>query len=265
MSPDSSLLIAQITDTHLFASAETSLLGLQTSESFQAVLEQVMTLERRPDLFILTGDLSQDRTTESYKQLAMLLQPLGIPVCCIPGNHDCPTTMQALLTGAPFVPEKSLRLGGWQLILLDSSVPECVHGALSPENLDWLEQELSQVPDIPTLIALHHPPLQIGCQWMDRIGLTNAQDFLEVCDRHPQIKLILFGHIHQEFSHDRNGVTHLGTPSTCVQFKPNTPDFTLDEQPPGYRLVILYPNGDWETQIQRIAYSCDLDLTAAGY
>ncbi|MGQ9870892.1 3',5'-cyclic-AMP phosphodiesterase [Leptodesmis sp.] len=265
MSSNSSLLIAQITDTHLFASAETSLLGLQTNETFQAVLEQVMTLEQRPDLFMLTGDLSQDGTVKSYKRLAMLLQPLGIPVYCIPGNHDCPTTMQAILTGVPFVPEKSLRLGGWQLILLDSSVPECVHGAVSPESLDWLEQELSHAPETPTLIALHHPPLQIGSQWMDGIGLTNAQEFLEVCDRHSQIRLILFGHIHQEFSHYRNGVTYLGTPSTCVQFKPNTADFTLDKQPPGYRLVNLYPGGNWKTQVQRISYRCNLDLAATGY
>ncbi len=265
MSSSSSLLIAQITDIHLFARTESNLLGVQTSESFQAVLEQVSTLEQRPDLLMLTGDVSQDGTVMSYKILERMLQPLNIPTCWVPGNHDCPTTMQKLLARSPFLPEKSLRLGTWKLLLLDSSVPECVHGYLAPERLDWLDQELQRSPDTPTLIAFHHPPFEIGAKWMDEIGLKNAEDLLAVCDRHPQIKLVLFGHIHQEFSRDRNGVTYLGTPSTCIQFKPNTPDFTLDERPPGFRLVSLHPDGTWETQVKRIAYSCELDLAAVGY
>jgi Icc protein len=100
---------------------------------------------------------------------------------------------------------------------------------------------------------------------MDEIGLQNPSDLLEVCDRHPQIKLVLFGHIHQEFSHTRNGITYLGTPSTCIQFKPHTTKFTLDEKAPGFRLITLRPDGTWETQIDRIAYSCTLERTAAGY
>lgn len=265
MSPVSSLLIAQITDIHLFARTEGNLLGLQTSESFQAILEQVNTLERRPDLLLLTGDLSQDGTVMSYKLLETMLQPLGIPVYCIPGNHDCPTTMQKLLTRSPFRPEKSFQVGGWQLLLLNSSVPGCVHGYISPESLDWLDQELCRLPDTPALIAFHHPPFQVGSAWMDEIGLRNAQELFDVCDRHPQVKLALFGHIHQEFYQGRHGIAYLGAPSTCIQFKPNTPDFTLDEQPPGFRLITLYPNGAWETQVERIAYSCELDLAAAGY
>lgn len=265
MSPASSLLIAQITDIHLFAKAETSLLGLRTSESFQAVLEQVGNLERRPDLLMLTGDLSQDGTIKSYQLLETMLQPLDIPICCVPGNHDCPTTMKKLLMQPPFLAEKSLRLGGWQLIVLDSCLPGCVHGYITPESLNWLDHELLRSPDIPTLIAFHHPPFQVGSTWMNDIGLHNAKELFDVCDRHPQVKLALFGHIHQEFSHYRNGVSYLGAPSTCIQFKPNTPDFTLDEQPPGFRLVTLYPNGAWETQVERISYSCKLDLAAAGY
>jgi Icc protein len=265
MSPTTSLLIAQLTDIHLFDRVEGSLLGLRTSESLQAVLERISTLERQPDLLMLTGDVSQDESEESYAILESLLQPVNIPTCWVPGNHDSPTIMQKWLVRSPFLPEKSLQLGGWQLILLDSSSPGYVHGYLSSESLNWLEQELRRSPDTPTLLAFHHPPFEIGTQWMDEIRLQNSDALLAVCDRHPQIRLALFGHIHQEFSHYRNGITYLGTPSTCVQFKPHTPQFTLDEKAPGFRLVTLYPNGHWETQIERIAYSCNLDRTAVGY
>ncbi|EKQ69955.1 putative phosphohydrolase [Leptolyngbyaceae cyanobacterium JSC-12] len=262
---ESSLLVAQITDIHLFAESDKYLLGLKTQESFQAVLHQLKNLERQPDLLLLTGDLSQDGSAESYEALHTMLQPLGIPVYWVPGNHDKPSVMAKVLTRSPISNQKSFRAGGWRFLLLDSCVPGCVHGALSPEGLTWLEAELSQYPNEPTLIAFHHPPFLVGSDWMDDIGLLNADALFAVCDRHPQIKLVLFGHIHQEFYQQRNGVNYLGTPSTCIQFKPNSPKFSLDEEQPGLRLITLFPDGTWQSVVQRTTYVCELDLTAVGY
>ncbi|MCY7393417.1 MAG: 3',5'-cyclic-AMP phosphodiesterase [Leptolyngbyaceae cyanobacterium CAN_BIN12] len=260
-----SLLVAQITDTHLFADDQTKLLGLQTFASFQAVIEQLKSLERRPDLLLLTGDLSQDGTAKSYEVLQEMLSPLAIPAYWVPGNHDCPKTMAQVLTRSPISSQKSIYVGPWQIVLLDSSVPGCVHGYLSADSLKWLDQELIQSHGAPTLIAFHHPPFLSGSNWMNDIGLLNPEDFFEVCDRHPHVKLVLFGHIHQDFSRQRHQVHYLGTPSTCIQFKPNSINFTLDEEQPGLRLVTLYPDGTWESQVERVAHSCNLDFAAAGY
>lgn len=101
-----SLLIAQITDTHLFAESDQCLLGLKTIESLRTVLNQVDALEQRPDLLLLTGDLSQDGSAESYQTLQELLIPLGIPAYWIPGNHDCPATMERVLKPSYRVPER---------------------------------------------------------------------------------------------------------------------------------------------------------------
>lgn len=261
----SSLLIAQITDTHLFADANQRLLGLQTLESFQTVLDQVQVLPRQPDLLLLTGDLSQDGSAESYELLQDRLVPLGIPTYWIPGNHDDPTVMAQVLRRSPLSPEKSFRAGGWQFLLLDTCLPGNVHGLLSPESLKELDRELSRSSGEPALIALHHPPLPVGSDWMNDIGLVNADALFEVCDRHSQVKLVLFGHIHQEFSSDRRGVCYLGAPSTCIQFKPNNSNFCLDEQQPGLRLTTLLPNGEWQSSVQRISYISEPDLAAVGY
>ncbi len=261
----SSLLVAQITDTHLFADDQQKLLGLQTIASFQAVIDQVNVLERRPDLLLLTGDLSQDGTVKSYEMLQEMLSPLAIPAYWVPGNHDCPETMAQVLTRSPVSPQKSVYAAPWQIVLLDSSVPGCVHGFLSSESLEWLDQELSQSSGAPALIAFHHPPFLSGSDWMNDIGLLNAEEFFEVCDRHPQVKLVLFGHIHQNFSRQRHQVHYLGTPSTCIQFKPNSDTFALDEEQPGLRLVTLYPDGTWESQVERVVYTSNLDFAAAGY
>lgn len=261
----SSLLVAQITDTHLFATSEQRLLGLQTQESLQVVLQQVKTLPQRPDLLLLTGDLSQDGSPASYELLQQMIGALGIPTYWLPGNHDDPAMMKRILTRSPISPQKSFHTGGWHFLLLDTSVPGCVHGHLAQTELDWLDQELGQSQDEPALIAFHHPPFLIGSDWMNDIGLHNAEELFAVCDRHPRIKLVLFGHIHQEFSRDRHGVHYLGTPSTCIQFKPNSANFALDEVQPGLRLTRLFLDGTWQSAIQRTVYTAELDLAAAGY
>lgn len=260
----SPLLVAQVTDVHLFADQNQELLGLSTRRSFKVVLEQLLSLQPQPDLLLLTGDLSQDGTFESYVQLQNLLAPLSLPVYWLPGNHDCLNLMQQLLR-APLSPCKSFEQGGWQFILLDSAIPEQVYGYLSLETLDALKLQLEIASHLPALIAIHHPPCKINSDWMDAIMLQNREELFAIIDRHPQVKLVIFGHIHQEFSWQRQGVHYLGTPASSIQFKPQSSIFSLGQEKPGFRLLNLYPDGSWETRIERVTYAEQLDLTATGY
>lgn len=77
---------------------------------------------------------------------------------------------------------------------------------------------------------------------------------------------IVCGHIHQELDRVVNGIRLLATPSTCVQFLPDSDDFALDSQAPGWRTLDLLPNGDIETQVYRLK-DCDFsaDSEAGGY
>lgn len=262
----SPLLVAQITDTHLFADSQQDLLGLPTTDSLQALLKHLARLSPQPDLLLLTGDLSQDGTPESYDRLQALLAPLGIPAYWIPGNHDADLEeMARSLTHPLFLPDRSFEMGGWRFVLLDSQEIDCVHGVLSSSELSRLDRDLSQHSDQPTIVALHHPPFQMCSDWLDTSILQNSEALFAVLDRHAQVKLVLFGHIHQEFERQRCGVTYLGTPSTCIQFEPESQDFSIDSEKPGFRLLNLYPNGIWDTKVKRIAYSHQPDLAAAGY
>lgn len=248
------LRIAQITDTHLFADETAVSNGFQTARSLQAVLEQVAALSPRPDLLLLTGDLSQDETLGSYRQLQAQIAPLGIPAYWIPGNHDqYPALMQQALCVPPFSTQKCFQQGGWNVVLLSSMVPNLVYGELSLDTLTWLEQQLQRAASLPTLVALHHPPLAIASAWMDTIGLQNRDALFAVLDRHPQVKLVIFGHIHQEFDEWRGAVRYLGTPSTCVQFVPKGDRFAIDgDRKPGFRLITLHRDGSYETQVVRV-------------
>jgi Icc protein len=259
------LLIAQVTDIHLFANPNNELLGLPTAKSFHAVVEQLQKLLPQPDLLLLTGDLSQDGTLESYEYLQGWLKPLGIPSYWLSGNHDQPTLMEQVLNQVPISSQKSFQAGGWQFLLLNSAASGCVHGELSNESLEWLECQLRLSSAQPTLIGLHHPPFLVNSGWLDRSTLQNAEELFEVIDRHPQVRLVVFGHIHQEFERSRHGVYYLGSPSTCFQFRPKSETFSLDTSNPGFRLINLYPDGTFKTKVERVAFAYQLDTVATDY
>jgi 3',5'-cyclic-AMP phosphodiesterase len=257
--------IVQITDLHLFAEVEQQLLGVPTAHSFEKLVKELASLNPSPDLFLLTGDLSQDGTVASYHRLQALLSPIGVPIYWLPGNHDCVEVMERSLRHPLFMPDKSFQIGGWKFLLLNSQDPGCVHGLLSDQTLTWLEQELEQAGGVPTLVSMHHPPFGVDSDWLDGSNLQNADELFAILDRYPQVQLVVFGHIHQAFQRQRYGVTYLGTPSTCIQFAPHSHDFALGEEAPGFRLLHLYEDGRWETQVQRFQFSALLDLAATGY
>jgi Icc protein len=260
------ITIAQITDLHLFDNPELKLKGIDTDASFRAVLEAIATLEHQPDLLLVTGDLTQDGVNESYHRLRYALSHLSIPAYCIPGNHDNAKLVQNILADMAAV-NRQLCWQDWQILLLNSAVPGKVHGYLSDYTLRWLERRLTANPELHTLIALHHPALAIGSEWMDLISLQNRDQFWQVCDRYPQIKVVISGHAHQDIdslwqasnnSDDRpvHQIHHLVTPSTCVQFAPQKNCFELDyERSPGFRLLYLYADGSVKTEVKRLVNS----------
>lgn len=246
------LRVIQITDTHLFADRNQEMRGIITSKSLQIVLDKVRELS--PDLLLLTGDLSQDETAESYQLLSSLISSLAIPTYWIPGNHDRIDLMEKILQSPPIYLDKSFAAGGWHFLLLNSAIPGSIAGELSNESLAWLDDRLQEIGDRPTLIALHHPPFFPHLNWESTI-LQNPDDFSLLCDRYPQIKIVLSGHIHQAFEYRRQGVSYLSTPSTCIQFDiSENSTFTLGYIEPGLRVLELYSDGSWKSWVERVIY-----------
>lgn len=265
MTSTNPLVVAQITDTHLFANSDGQIYGIPTAKSLEAVADRLEQLQPGADVLLLTGDLSQDETPASYHRLASLVNPLYLPTYWLPGNHDNPSVMEAALNGPTISSAKSFHMGGWQFLLLSTNVPGRVEGLLSAESLEWLDSELGQTGFSPTLIALHHAPIPIGSQWMDEITLHNPEALLEIVDRHPQIKIVLCGHIHQELDRQRGGVRYLGTPSTCIQFERHNPKFAIDKKPPGFRILSLYADGSFTTKVQWVSCGLASDRSVKGY
>ncbi|MFM2430552.1 MAG: hypothetical protein RLZZ511_1765 [Cyanobacteriota bacterium] len=249
------LLVAQITDTHLFADDSGRLFNCPTNANFAAVIDALSRCQPRPDLLLWTGDISQDETAESYIYGRSWVESLQIPTYWLPGNHDQnPTTIEQL--NFDFIRSaKTCEAGGWRFILLNSVVIGEPGGYLATEQLEFLEQQLraAAANQMPTLVALHHHPLNCGIDYMDGMKLSNAEDLFAVLDRYPQVKLVLCGHIHHDFTVQRGTVSYFGTPATSMQLKPNQAEIDLDSVPPGFRLLRLYPDGRFETEVVRVA------------
>ncbi len=258
--------LLQISDPHLFADPEGDLLGQRTRLTLEGVLNLAGAKFGATDRVLLTGDLTQDASPAAYRYLADRCGRLGLPCHALPGNHDDPAEMARSLGAGPIDIPRQIDCGPWHLIMLDSTLAGKEGGHLTADSLHWLASALTARPQAPTLLALHHQPVPVGSPWLDEIGLNNAADLFAILDHQPQVRGLVFGHIHQAFSAERKGVALLGAPSTCIQFLPGSKDFALDAATPGYRWLELHPDGGIDTGIERIAdYPDPLDLSGAGY
>ena len=257
--------LVQISDCHLFKEDTGKLLGLETAFSLQAVLDDIAGLPAQ-DLLLATGDLSQDGTPESYRRLRDGVNQFPMPAFWIPGNHDEPDLMAAELTGGQWSPAKRILIGNWQIVLLDSMVPRRVYGKLKDDQLALVEQALQEYPNHHALIVLHHHPVPVDCFWLDTIGLNNPEPLFALLQAHKAKSALLWGHIHQAFDREQDGIRLLATPSTCVQFKPHSEDFQADTESPGYRLLRLHQDGRIETEVRRIEHlEFTVDYSVKGY
>jgi Icc protein len=262
---DSCLKIIQITDSHLRKEQEGTLLGMNTRDSLDAVLELIHVRAECPDLVLATGDLAQDGSAEAYRCFEQKMAGFSCPVIWFSGNHDDPVIMASTVSRR----DSTARVWKdkyWKLIFLDSSVRNRVHGELARSELEFLQEELESDQDKHIAICFHHHPLPINCAWLDTIGLHNGDEFFSIVDQFSHIRLVLWGHIHQEFDQLRARVRLLASPSTCVQFKPGSTDFAVDDLAPGYRWLKLAADGGIDTAVVRADHiDFEVDLSSKGY
>lgn len=244
--------LVQITDCHIFAAAEERLYGLDTRQSFTEVIQAAIGNHHKPDLLLATGDLAQDGKAASYEYLANEIDDLGIPTFWLPGNHDDNDLLEAHFTGNEIHSSKHLLIGNWQILLLDSTVRNQVYGQVSTAQLEFLNKGLKTFPDHHALVCLHHQAQDSGCEWLDMKGLKNSAQLRDQLALHDNVRAVLWGHVHQEFTQLLDNVLWMSTPSSCAQFKPASKEFALGSEAPGYRTLSLYANGHIETSVHRV-------------
>ena len=262
-----SLQVVQITDTHLKRDPGGRLVGMDTDNSLDHVIKLVKAERDTIDLALGTGDISDHGSETAYQRAIEYFARLGAPVGWLPGNHDSAELMDAVLGGEGGL-DRAIETEHWLVVLLNSQIPGEVGGELGEPELEMLEGYLehAQSAALNCLVCLHHQPVAIGSAWIDEQMVLDHEQFFALLDRYTCVRGVLWGHVHQQIDRERNGVKLMATPSSCIQFAPESVDFKMDDKPPGYRWLELTPTGAIETGVSRVeGVQFEVDLESNGY
>ena len=251
-SSEQPLRVLQITDPHLGDQVGDSLLGQDADHSLQSVIQQIQTNHPVADLLLATGDLSHAATELSYRRFYQLTETLAEQRLWLPGNHDKWPVMQATLGVDAAELRRCADIGRWRIVMINSTVPGEVGGYISPDELAFIEQSLTDAGEQHLLLCLHHHPIDCGSEWLDEQRVSNADALFALLDGHPQVRGLLWGHIHQTLDRQHGQIKLMATPSTCVQFAANSTGFGLAPLNPGYRWLELHEDGRIETSVHRV-------------
>ncbi len=241
--------LLHLTDTHLLGDKYAKLRGVEPFATSQAVYAHAKKHFPNSDGTLLTGDLVHD-DPHGYAQVRDIFKSSSTPVYCIPGNHDIPEVMYSTLSDKPFEISQVNPLGHWVLILINTWIANTADGELGYEQLAEIDEILSEYSTHHALLCMHHHPVQMGSEWLDKVGLRDAPDFTACIAKHANVRGVLWGHVHQAMDTVIDNVHYMSTPSTCSQFLPHSADFAIDNKPPGYRTLELLPDGKIITAVK---------------
>ncbi|QKG72146.1 metallophosphoesterase [Erythrobacter mangrovi] len=213
------MLIAQMTDIHIGFDPDAKPEELNRIR-FRATLQRVLSSPNKPDLLVLSGDLTDHGDAESFSKIADLLRVVPCPILPLVGNHD---TREELKRAFPDTPEDNgflhyvVERDGLRIICLDSFEPGRHGGAFCKARRDWLKARLAEGNGMPCLIFMHHPPVVSGIDWMDPAADEDwIANFADAIAGHEQsIRSIHCGHLHRRLHTSFHGIPLGVTPSVA--------------------------------------------------
>lgn len=196
--------LVQISDPHLVPEGALLRGRLDTGAALARTLAAVEASGVRPAALVVTGDIADGGDAASYARFRAMVGPvaarLGAEVVVAAGNHDRRAALREHLLGLPPTDEPLdtvHRLGGLRVVVLDTTVPGRSTGALHPERLAALAEELSVPAPDGTVLALHHPPLPTALPLTAAIELRAAdRAALAGVLAGSDVRLVLAGHTH---------------------------------------------------------------------
>ena len=249
------LRIMHLSDIHLGASDK----GIDnTLKNTKYVMLSLLThRDLGVNLAIVTGDIVDvGSDVPSLKATFTEYNQFRIPTFMVPGNHDWAqvSSLDAFLNNfyGRYINSKEYWyrvIDNFIIIGLDTTG----YGFLSFEQIKFLNETLNKYPDKVAIIAFHHPifnrpgeyegPVDnwIGdtySSWRDH--RQNLEAFMKVIDQHPNVALVLAGHVHRDADAIYNGRVYFITTTTANH---GTPTYW------GFKIIDVYANGTVRVQL----------------
>ncbi|WP_439544645.1 phosphodiesterase [Sandarakinorhabdus sp.] len=213
------MLIAQVTDIHLgFQPDDPAELN---RKRFDEVVDALLALTPQPDLLLATGDLTEHGSLASYQTLKLITERLPFPVHFALGNHDERSNFRSVFPDVPVLPSGHVQYafvhGPLRFVVLDTLEEGHHGGAFSAEQATWLDTTLAEDTS-PTMLVLHHPPIETGNGWMtEDLDSPWVRRLAAVVERHPHVIRMVTGHLHRAIVTGWHGTTLAVCPSAAPQ------------------------------------------------
>ena len=246
----------QLTDLHVVREGALCSEVLDSRSILRDAVDRL--LELRPaidplDAVLISGDVSDDGSEDSYSFARTELERLGLPLFLVPGNHDARDPMRAAFADQKWMPKNGLidwqaQIGDTHLVGLDTLVEGQGGGRLHTESLALLREVVAKPDHRPLVVMLHHPPIRTGIRFMDAIGLENPEALAEVLKRAGRETTVIAGHVHGVYHGKIGGHVVATAPAICSGFAlDRRDDATIGfySGPKGCAVIDTGPDGVW--------------------
>ncbi len=218
----------QLSDTHVGFNGPPDPLG---TRAFENAVRTINGMKQRPDLVIVTGDLTHDaESTDEHAKRFRLFREISnrigsAKIKVVPGEND------AALDGGDMFREfmgpthYSFDHRGVHFVALDNvsaGRPE-----VGATQLAWLKSDLARFPKTAPIIVFTHRPLfdlKPEWEWFTRDG----DEVMNVLAPYENVT-VLYGHIHREHFH-RAGTTQMHAARSLIFAFPD-PATTSEKKP----------------------------------
>ena len=224
------MIIAQITDLHIGFHGKGN--PCENTQRLDIIIKSMRGLKAQPDLMLVTGDLVESGEKWAYEQLKESLAVFDFPVFMALGNHDKRENFQSVFPDVAFADgflQYTIDNYPVRIIVLDTLEEGRHGGSFGEKRAKWLEERLSEQTDKPTILALHHPPIKTGINWMTADPNSEWVKTLEgIVSRHKHVIHMVAGHIHRSIFKKFAGTTISVCPAVAPQVKLELAELDLD-------------------------------------
>jgi hypothetical protein len=204
------------------------------------------------DAAVIKGDIADRGLPEQFGEAARSFSRFRVPHHAFLGNHDHYGRHVGLdvdgyaLLGQPRAP-RSLELGGWRLVLVETAEPGLHHGVFDDARLAWLDRNLAETRETgqPTLVLMHHHPVppEHADTYPNTIGIRpeHSLKLYALVGANPQVRGVLLGHTHRNVvrRHRSSGATPY-VEVNCTK-----------DYPGGWAHYRLFEDGSFRQEVRR--------------
>lgn len=263
--------LLHLSDTHFVGEDALLYDAVDAEAHLTQLLAELEASKNRPEAIIFTGDLADKGDPRAYDKLRRLVEPvaerLGAELIWVMGNHDNRAVFRAsLLNQLPSMNpvDRVYDVNGLRIITLDSTVPGEHYGEVTPEQLDWLAEELSSPAPHGTILAMHHPPIPSMLDLAVLVELRNQSALAEVLEG-SDVRSIIAGHLHYSSTATFAGIPVSVASATCYTQDLNVPvgGTRGRDGAQGFNAIHVYENTVLHTVVPIGSYVATNDVSAA--